>query len=259
VLLRQVFLLFVPFLFLWLLLTAYRQGAARRAMAAVAMAAAIVVLLIVPFTVYNYSRFQRFVLLNTNAGYAFYLANHPSYGSRFTPASEKTDYQSLVPSELRQLDEAALDQELLKRGLGFVVDDPGRYLLLSLSRLPEYFKFWPDLNSGTISNVARVGSFALFLPFMAYGLVRPLVRLGRLRGGSRFRVPDAPVLLLYLFIITYTAVHVLSWAQVRYRLPVDAVLVIPAALGVTEVRLFVLATLARGRRPRTGRFGAPAS
>jgi hypothetical protein len=158
-----------------------------------------------------------------------------------------TDYQSLVPRELRQLDEAALDQELLRRGLGFVVEDPGRYLLLSLSRIPEYFKFWPDPDSGTISNLARVGSFALLLPFMAYGFVRPLLRSGRSTGQSLFRVPAAPVLLLYLFVVSYAAIHILSWAQVRYRLPVEANLVIFAASAVAA--LFEWASGRAARRP----------
>ena len=103
--------------------------------------------MILPVTAYNYSRFKRFVLLNTNAGYAFFLANHPFYGTHFIPAREMEDYQALVPIELQSLDEAALDQALLKLGIGFVKDDPVRYLLLSLDRIPEYFRFWPSADS----------------------------------------------------------------------------------------------------------------
>jgi hypothetical protein len=35
-------------------------------------------------------------------------------------------YSSLVPQDHRGLNEAALDQALLKEGLRFVADDPGR-------------------------------------------------------------------------------------------------------------------------------------
>ncbi len=97
--------------------------------------------MILPFTAYNYARFGRFVLLNTNSGYAFFWGNHPIYGTHFVPilTPEMGSYQDLIPPEVRNLDEAALDQELMRRGLQFVIDDPGRYLLLSLSRIPVLF------------------------------------------------------------------------------------------------------------------------
>jgi hypothetical protein len=42
------------------------------------------------------------VLINTNAGYAFFWANHPIYGAHFVPilTPEMGTYQSLIPQEL---------------------------------------------------------------------------------------------------------------------------------------------------------------
>jgi fumarate reductase subunit D len=129
------------------------------------------------------------------------------------------------------LDEAALDQALLKRGVQFVLDDPGRYALLSLSRVPVYFMFWPSTESGLISNISRVFSFGLFLPFMLYGLC--LTFLGRSINAS-FNL-SSPVFLLVFFVFIYAAIHLLSWALIRYRLPVDAVLLIFAGLAVVDL------------------------
>jgi hypothetical protein len=125
----------------------------------------VVLSLILPFTLYNYIRFERFVLLNTNAGFAFYWANHPIYGTHFVPILPYKwgTYQDLIPKELLSLDEAALDQALLGLGIQFVLDDPVRYLLLSISRIPPYFMFWPSSDSVMISNLTRVFSFGLAL------------------------------------------------------------------------------------------------
>jgi hypothetical protein len=177
------------------------------------------------------------VLLNTNAGYAFFWANHPIHGTRFMSilGPEYPSYQELIPPELRHLDEAALDQALLREGVGFVVDDPVRYVLLSIDRLKDYFLFWPKAESGTLSNISRVGSFGIFLPFMIYGLFVALKSLRVEHADPEAAGRRAALTLVILFIVVYTAVHLLSWAYVRYRLPVDTVLVIFAALGLYDL------------------------
>jgi 4-amino-4-deoxy-L-arabinose transferase-like glycosyltransferase len=245
-LLRQVILLFVPFLFAWLWWN-NRQGAReqgskgagwrsavdRRRSSVVGRSSfvvgslitlAVLAALILPWTVRNYLAFGQFVLLNTNSGYAFFWANHPIHGTHFIDLlpTDGPSYQDLIPPELRSLDEATLDRALLERGLGFVREDPVRFLVLSLSRIPDYFQFWPSSRSALVSNLARVLSFGLFLPFMAWGLV-----LARHRWRA--------CLLLYLFVAVYSLAHILSWTGPRYRLPVDAVLIVFAGLAVATL------------------------
>jgi 4-amino-4-deoxy-L-arabinose transferase-like glycosyltransferase len=225
VLFRQLFLLIIPFIFLWVW---WVSG--RRQVLTLLISGVVILSLILPFTLYNYARFERFVLLNTNAGFAFYWANHPIYGTHFVPILpyQWGTYQDLIPRELLRLDEAALDQALLRLGIQFVIDDPARYLLLSLSRIPPYFMFWPSSDSVMISNLTRVFSFGLALPFMLYGLAIAFPR----QRGSRIA---QPVMLLYLFAGIYTLIHILIWALIRYRLPVDAVLVVFAGFAVVDL------------------------
>ncbi len=189
--------------------------------------------MILPFTAYNYSRFGRFVLLNTNSGFAFFWANHPVYGTQFEPIlpSETAKYQELIPADLRGLDEASLDQALLARGMRFVLEDPLRYALLSLSRIPAYFMFWPSSDSKLISNVSRLASFGLFFPFMIYGLLRAFS--DRTPAPQNRNQPE--IVLLALFAGIYTAIHLLSWALIRYRLPVDAALLVFAGFGLAAL------------------------
>jgi 4-amino-4-deoxy-L-arabinose transferase-like glycosyltransferase len=225
-LLRQLLLFFVPVLFLWIW-----WAGGRRWTSALVLAGIVILLMIVPFTIYNYVRFERFVLLNTNAGYAFFWGNHPIHETHFVPIFPTDTYTRLIPSELRGLDEAALDQALLKIGLGYIIDDPGRYILLSLSRIPVYFMFWPSSASGLVSNIARVAGFGLLLPLMLYGLVVAWIQ----RPKPFARLLSSPLFLLLLFIVLYTLIHILSWSLVRYRLPVDAILVVFAGLGVVDL------------------------
>ena len=231
ILFRQLLLLFIPFLFAWVWWSGRKQGG-KSTLPMLFITGIVIVAAIIPFTIFNYARFERFVLLNTNAGYAFFWGNHPIYGTHFEPIlpQEMGTYEGLIPKDLYALDEAALDQELLKRGLQFIIDDPVRYIFLSISRIPPYFTFWPSSESGMISNFSRVFSFGLAWPFMLYGLFRaPFLREVKFKFGS-----GSPVFLLMLFILIYSAIHILTWTLIRYRLPVDAVLLIFAAIPIYE-------------------------
>ena len=233
-LLRQVFLLFLPFLFLWIWIARFRQSRSLP-IVSTTLSFALIFLLILPITLYNYSRFNRFVLLNTNSGYAFFWGNNPIHGTKFIPILPTATYQDLIPEDLRYLDEAALDQELLKRGIQFVVADPKRYVLLSLSRIPPYFMFWYSPDSSLLSNLSRIGSFGVFLPFMLYGLV-----LGVKKYDHFWNLLLSPEGLLMLFAVIYSGIHILTWTLIRYRLPIDAALIPFAGLALVDItrRLF---------------------
>ena len=229
VLLRQLFLLFIPFLLAWMVWRSRKQNP-QQWILQLALPVIIVAAMILPFTAYNYSRFGQVVLLNTNAGYAFFWGNHPIYGTKFVGIlpPEVGSYEGLIPTELRSLDEAALEKALMQRGLQFVLDDPGRYLLLSFSRIPVYFQFWPSKESSLVSNISRVGSFGILWPFMLYGLALvPFSGYAKKPGHSAW--------MLMLFIGVYSLIHLLTWALIRYRLPVDAVLLIFAAYGLADL------------------------
>ena len=232
-LLRQVFLLFLPFLFGWIWIRKFRLDR-RLSLAATLLCLAVIGLFVAPVTLYNYSRFGRFVLLNTNSGYAFFWGNNPIYGTRFIPILSTEEYREMIPVEVRNLDEAALDQELLRRGVGFVMDDPERYLRLSLSRIPPYFMFWYSPDSSRLSNISRIGSFGVFLPFMLYGLI---LAISRRQFWDLLLSPEG---LLMGFGLVYSAIHILTWTLIRYRLPVDSVLIVFAGMALLDLGKRVL-------------------
>jgi hypothetical protein len=214
-LLRQTVLLFVPFLLFWLFLELRTRGIRWWH---VALPIGIILLLITPWTLRNYLVYREFLLLNSNAGYALYASNNPNLG---------TDWDNEVvvvpvPRELKGQNEAQLDRALTRRGIEYILADPERYLWLTLDKTLEFFWFWPSPNSSRISNLNRVLSFGLYLPFMLFGLWLSL---------SRWR----SFVVLYLFMFIHTSVHLLSWPAPRYRLTVDAVSMVFAGMAVLEL------------------------
>jgi len=227
IVLRQVFLLFLPFLFLWMWIARFKLNR-RLPLLPTALSFILIACFVLPITFYNYQRFHSFVLLNTNSGYAFFWGNNPIYGTKFIPILTTPEYQAMIPADVRHLDEAALDRELLGRGIQFVMNDPKRYVLLSLSRIPPYFMFWYSPESSTLSNISRIGSFGLFLPFMLYGLFLGVKQ-------NQKNLLTSPAGLLMIFAVVYSGLHILTWTLIRYRLPVDAVLIPFAGLALNDV------------------------
>jgi 4-amino-4-deoxy-L-arabinose transferase-like glycosyltransferase len=270
-LLRQVGVFLLGVVCLWLIWLAWRRGQLRRIVSLLGVAGTMVLIAIAPWVVRNYLVFDVVTPLpNTNSGFAFFWANHPIYGTDFEAVlspDHGVSYQELIPPELRHLNEAALDRALLRRGLNFVRQDPRRYLLLSLSRIPVYFMFWPTPNSSLLSNAARVLSFGVFFPFMLAGIFLALkdiafrhrrssspktptdLSVGGRRGSSDPR-PHLAVLLL-LCALAYSGIHILSWANVRYRLPVDALLIPFAAYAIDHLLSNVPAVKTQAILPET--------
>ena len=214
-LLRQTILLFTPFLLFWLFMELRARGIRWWYFA---LPVVIIVLLITPWTIRNYLAFRGFLLLNSNAGYALYASNNPDLATNW----DNDKVVVPVPPELKGRNEAELDRALTQKGLEVILADPKRYLWLNLDKTLEYFRFWPSSDSSRISNLNRVLSFGLYLPFMVIGIGYSI---------SRWRnfVP------LYLFIIIHTGIHLLTWPSPRYRLPVDAVLMVFAGLTLVEL------------------------
>jgi len=214
-LLRQTILLFVPFLIIWLFWELKKDGV-RWWYFTVPLI--VIILLIAPWTVRNYSVYHQFLLLNSNAGYALFASNNPNLGTNWS----NDEVVVPVPEELAGQNEAELDRALTQRGIEYILKDPQRYLWLTLDKTLEYFKFWPSSESSRISNLNRLLSFGLYLPFMFLGLYLSF---------SRWRSFVA----LYLFIVIHTGIHLLSWPAPRYRLSVDAVLMVFAGLALCEL------------------------
>ncbi len=194
---------------------------------------AIIALVILPWTLRNYVTYHDFLLLNSNGGFWFYSSNHPNQGTNFDQT-----YVAPIPRNLSGLAEPALDRALYHEAVGFILADPRRFLVLSLNRTKDYFWVLPSDNSSLMSNLSRVFSFTLYLPFMLYGLFL---------SGRQWRT----CLPMYLYVAFDAAFCLISWSAPRYRLPSDAVLMPFAGLAVANLVTALQQSLSRTSRAQT--------
>jgi 4-amino-4-deoxy-L-arabinose transferase-like glycosyltransferase len=217
ILFRMAVLPFVVFLLGWLAV-ASSKWAERPKKWHLLIPIVIMIVAVLPWTIRNFRLYDRFMLLESQFGHVFWNSNHPDKGSTFGEVA----WVAPIPEDLKALNEAELTVALLDLGVKNVLDDPARFFLLTLSRFKPFLTFWPTSDSSLISNLARVFSFAVSLPFMLYGLVLS-------RRQWRFLLP------LYLFLVIHMGVYLVSWVMIRYRIPADTILMLFAGLAVFDV------------------------
>ncbi len=217
---RQTTMVFLPLVYLWLA-WCYRRSP-RPLVVGGLVSAGIILLLILPWTVRSTRVFNQFLLLNSNAGLTLYWSNHPTHGFGDTWPTNDAGPLPPFPAAAAGLNEAQMDRLLTQEGLRLILADPGRFLRRVVGRIPAFFMFYPLRESGLVSNLTRVLSFGITLPFMIYGLL-----LAR-RAWRRH-------MLTFLFVAAYTAIHLISWPGPRYRLPIDAALIPFAALALAHL------------------------
>jgi 4-amino-4-deoxy-L-arabinose transferase-like glycosyltransferase len=212
ILFRMAVIFFVPFLIGWVVIEQPRN----RKLAIIPFI--LIILAILPFTIRNYRLWNRFLLLEAQFGHVFWNGNHPGHQGDFHPYRVFS-----IPSEiLSSNNDAEITNQLLRLGIQNVINDPKNFFLLTLTRLREFFKFWPTSDSNSTANLLRVFSFGIMWPFSLAGLLIS-------RSQWRRLFP------LLLFMPIHTGVYAISWTMIRYRIPLDAVLIPFAAVAIVQI------------------------
>jgi Dolichyl-phosphate-mannose-protein mannosyltransferase len=194
----------IPLFWVWLWVACKRRGqvCGQRLLASVS----IFVLILVPWTIRNYTVFHRLLSVRDNFGLELWLGNHEGVSHRFD-----SDFPILDPTEYNRLGEIRFMEEKRQIALTFIGRNPAEFFRLSANRIVRY---WTSPEP------------ALWLPLTCLawtGLVLALHRNG-LQA-----VPYAIV--LAMFPLVYYVTHTFS----SYRHPTEPVMFILAAFAVVGI------------------------
>jgi 4-amino-4-deoxy-L-arabinose transferase-like glycosyltransferase len=179
---------------------------------------AIIALAILPFTIHNYLIWGRFLLLESQFGHVFWNGNHPGHLGNFHPFK----VFPIPPEVLASHNDVEITNRLLQMAVQNILNDPGMFVMLTITRMREYIVFWPTPSSEPQANLLRMLSWGVLVPFALAGLA-----LARKHWSQAMPI--------FLFIALHTFVHAVSWTMPRYRLPVDAVLIPFGALALVSL------------------------
>jgi 4-amino-4-deoxy-L-arabinose transferase-like glycosyltransferase len=219
---------------LWLAFTRRRRAAM---LIVVALIAAIP--LPVAWTIRDATQFHTLVLITTQDGHELLLGNsentRPNSGALTNISAYQTIAQSRYP-----FDEAAQNTYYRDQALTYIRTHPSREVLLYVEKVVNYFNFRNDLfTAAQQSRVNDLLSAVSFYPF----LILLVLRLATYRR----RRPSPLELLLTGLFLGFALVEAVYFTRLRYRLPLDPLLII--------VAVSFLATWVTARGAREGREG----
>ena len=206
---------------LWLLW----EGRGRRRLQLPVLFAVPIILMVGTWTVRNYQCFHSLVPVSLNAGYDFWLGNFP--GTRAATGNREVPGRDLEERALRAAHpgEAELNRAYFRKAIEHIRADPRRFAVLTAYKALYLWHVFPDPMTESMSTKRKLAclfSYGLLLPFGLYWVLRNVTR----SPGAR---------LILFFFVSYTLVHAVSLSKVRFRLPLDTLLVVMAVGGLGDL------------------------
>ena len=239
---RPNILIFVPFILIWMFFWFQKKSSVKKVLLRWAFLCLGVLLMVAPVTLRNYLADGDFVLISWQGGYNFYLGNNPQASGWSATAAHidptwwggYDDAIRLAEEETgRKLKPSQISDFWLKKGMDFIVSQPGSWLKLMGKKISYFWKGYEignNENEYLYTNLSSLlnllmGKRILYIPF---GLVGPLSLWGLVIGLKKWR----RFLLLYLFILSYSASVILFFVCSRYRIPVIPFLIMFASFSL---------------------------
>lgn len=198
--------------------TAWSPGAPwKRVLTVLTAAACVYCAFRSPWWIRNAARFGTFVPFSTGSALNLYVGNNPHN------ARAGIDWSSDVEPEIfariqAMPDELARQRAFNERAMSYIKAEPGAFLRATLKK---FLRFW-----NIVSNAAEFSSrFYALVSALSFGPVLLLAIMCALRRWRLWRLL-APICLIVGY---FTLLHVVTIASLRYRLPLEPLLIVMAA------------------------------
>ncbi|MCC6916349.1 glycosyltransferase family 39 protein [Nitrosomonas sp.] len=167
-------------------------------------------------------------VMNTNGGFNLYLGNNPAATGYFVSIADTP--RGSTWEDLRKIGEAQASETLKQEAIAWIKDHPVDFLTLAAKKAVY---FWtPPVHEGKgeqspIEKIIRISWLIQFIVIVAAALATLLIKALR----------NKQLLILWLAICSYTAVHMLFYVIFRYREPVMPIMIVMAALTAESLVL----------------------
>jgi len=215
----------LPFLLGWMVYRARQKGPSRLLWPALSVCVA--VLCCVPWTIRNYAVFHSFVPLRSVMGLQLWMGNNEYYRDRFPgwlhPINNMSERAEYVRSG-----EIAYMEEKRREAIQFMVHHPWQEARLACMR---FIATWVGTDN-PIRDFLRDHTFSLRISLASNLLTAIGVVLGAI---SMFRRRSPYALPVVAFPVVFPLVFYVTQALLRYRHPIDPVILLLTAIAIREL------------------------
>jgi len=188
------------------------------------LAAALALLCCLPWTIRNYVQFHKFIPLRSNFAFELYIGNNENYDDqhRSRPSAITQDREIF---RYLHIGETAFMEEEKRKAVAFIVEHPRIELWLVAQRFVD---FWTG-TSTPLAAFRQADSLWLRVILLCNDLAPLCAFLGIVvllatKNSYALPVVAVPILFPLLYYVTHTSL--------RYRHPIDPVVLLLAAIGV---------------------------
>jgi 4-amino-4-deoxy-L-arabinose transferase-like glycosyltransferase len=216
-------LVLLPLLLAWLAHGAHKQN--RKWFSSLALSLGIVILCCMPWTIRNYKIFHTFVPLRSGLGLQLWLGNNDNTQDIFR-AERHPIYDATERAQYVQIGEVAYMHKKQTAAVHYMLSHPARETHLVTRRI---ISFWSGGTPTPLKDFLNVDStwFRFVLLFNLLAALGALLGITFLiRRRSPFWFPVA------IFPLVFPWAYYLSLVLPRYRLPIDAVVLLLAAVAL---------------------------
>lgn len=232
---KPVILPFVVVVLCWMIFRLRHQ--CLRALQTSLLTGTVTLLVILPWTIRNYIYYHEFILVSTG-GLALWMSYNP-YTERLEQVPELlstadqnshslpedfTYYPVKRYAEINSLPRLEADRIFRQEAMDFIRNNPGKVVWLWYKRLGHFWRLYPLVATPANKIVALVSSGTVIIGGW----------IGIILSWRRW--PDSRLLLG--LVLTYTLVYVISLTNIRYRVPLDGVMMVFAALALWRMSVY---------------------
>jgi hypothetical protein len=178
----------------------------------------------VPWTVRNHRVFGKFIVLRSNFGLELWLGNNPGVPDTWSPWLHPND--SLEEAEkYKRMGEIAFMAEKQREAIEFMRTHPAETLRLMYRR---FINTWVGISDSPADEWAASPWY--LRGFIVLNVAFPLLALLGFLFARRSRSEEA--LPYFIMLMVFPLVFYLTHSSLRYRFPMDPIMMVLAAYGV---------------------------
>ncbi len=220
-LITPIFLVLLPLLLLWPWLLHMPRKVAANVVLLIATA-----VIITPWLVRNYRAFDQFVFISANSGLMLILGNSEHTRPNAGPTTDISKYSAYIKA--RDMSKIEEDQYFKREALKWIKQHPTEAIKLYFMKFLNYFHFRNELDAQ-----AENTQWRNLVMFITYYLLLGLAAL-RIIGGEGFRSPPFESFAVVSYLVMGAA-YAIFFTRIRYRLPIDWMLIALAAIAVAAL------------------------